>query len=334
MGKSLVSNPPYNMKWEPPALAGLMPQYQGREIPPKSNANFAFILAGLSKIDRKAVFLLPNGCLSSNLKEEKSIREELIEDNLIEAVITLPDSMFESTSIPVCILVFNKEKETTRIEMIDMRQRYETETRDQNGQYGGNSHTGRTYHKEVKVITEAEQLAAIEAIEKQSSVSGYCRAVLPEEIKEKDYTLVPSRYIAFEEREENHRSFDDIAADYNRIINTKNEIQIKMNKTAAKRLGFDCMDREAPDLTKSFAVVGQKAEKEKHISFTASDGIEIKCSTKDGIPELVMMFLNVWKQKVIYLNNEENRILAELRDALIPELLSGRIEIQDEEAEE
>ena len=327
MGVSLVSNPPYNMVWTPPELAGFMPQYQGWVLPPKSNANFAFILSGISMMDDKAVFLLPNEIMTSGTKDEQTLRAQLVEENLISAVITLPDRMFESVSIPVCMILFDRHKETTKIEMIDMRQCYETEIRDQNGQYGGNSHTGRTYHKKVNVIPEAEMQRAMDAIENLSSDPGYCKAVLPEAIREQDYILTPSRYIEQEAVEEHHRAFEDIANDYNRIIRQKNMIQIRMNKTAAKRLRYDCMDGEKPDLTESFAVVGQKAEKEKHISFSANDGIEIRCSTKDGIPELIVMFLNFWKQHIMYLNNEENRLLAEFRDALLPELMSGKIEI-------
>ena len=102
-----------------------------------------------------------------------------------------------------------------------------------------------------------------------------------------------------------------------------------MNKTAAKRLGFDCMNTEKIDLTKSFAIVGQRAVKENFISFGADDGIRITVSTKEGIHPLILDFLNHWKQMIMYLNSEENRYLAEFRDALLPELMSGKIEVSE-----
>lgn len=327
MGVSLVSNPPYNMPWTPPALAGFMPQYTGYTIPPKSNANFAFILSALNMVDRRAAFLLPNGCLSSNTKEEKEIRCQLIDENLIAAVINLPDSMFESTGIPTCIVLFDKKKETLKIEMVDMKETFETEVRDQRGQFGGESHTGRTYHKTVKVITAEGMQRAAEAIEHLRDEPGFCRAVQPQDIIFNDCILTPGRYIEQEEVEPVHRSFEDIANDYNRVIAQKNAIKIRMNRTAAKRLGFDCMDREEPDLSASFAVVGQKAEKEDFISFGADDGIRITVSTKETIHPLIIEFLGHWKQMIMYLNNEENRYLAEFRDALLPELMSGKIEV-------
>ena len=107
MGVSLISNPPYNMRWKVPQLAGFLPQYAGYTIPPDSNANMAFILSALNWIDNRAVVLLPNNVLSSSQKQEQSIRQELIRQNLLLAVITLPGDMFESTSIPTCLLIFD-----------------------------------------------------------------------------------------------------------------------------------------------------------------------------------------------------------------------------------
>ena len=327
MGVSLVSNPPYNMAWNPPALAGFMPQYTGFQLPPKNNANYAFILTALSMVDKKAAFLLPNGTLSSGNREEQAIRKLLINENLVSAVIALPDSMFESTSIPVCIILFERFRQTRKIEMVDMRQTFETETRDQRGQFGGNSHTGRMYHKSVNVLSAEGIQKALDVIDGLKDEKGFCRAVLPEEIKQNDYIIVPSRYIEQEQVEEKHRPFADIAADYNRIVRQKNAIQIRMNKTAAKRLGYDCMNAERPDLSAPFGAVGQKAEKENYISFGADDGIKISISTKDGVHPLILDFLSHWKQMIMYLNAEENRLLAEFRDALLPELMSGRIEV-------
>ena len=326
MGISLISNPPYNLRWKAPQLAGFLPQYAGYEIPPDSNANMAFILSALNWIEDRAVILLPNGVLTSNQKQEQSIRKQLISQNLLLAVISLPGDMFESTSIPTCLLVFDKHKETRRIAMIDLSDKCDEEVRDQRGQFGGASHEGRTYHKTVKVISDSVINKCTELINNGKDEEGFCRWVSPEEIP--DWNLTPKRY--FEVKTEFvHRPFDDIASDYNRIIDQKNAIQIKMNKTVAKRLGYDCMAGDKPDLTESFAVAGQKAVKEKNITFSADDGITIRISTKDGVHPLILNFLSHWKQMIMYLNNEENRVLAELRDALLNDLMSGKIEVKD-----
>lgn len=329
MGSSLVSNPPYNMPWKVPDLAGFMPQYTGYTIPPKQNANYAFILAGLQMADSKMAFLLPNSVLESNIREETEIRQQLVKDNLISAVIALPDSMFESTSIPTCIILFDKRKETQRVEMIDLSEKYETEVRDQKGQFGSAGHVQRTYHKNVKILTAETMQKAMDAIRNGTNETGFSRSVLPETLSENECSLSPRRYIEKEIIEEKHRSFEDITEDYNRIIRQKNMVKIRMNRTAAKRLGYDCLSVDIPDLSKTFAVVGQKAEKEAFISFTADDGIRIECSTKDGIPTMIILFLKEWRTMIMHLNSEENRLLAEFRDALLPKLMSGEILVNE-----
>ena len=113
MKTALISNPPYNMKWQVPAFAQLQPRFADCYIvPPESNANYAFILTGLEKHDR-CVFLLPTSIMSSKLKEEREIRTWLIEKNLVEAVIVCPDNMFVSTSIGICILLLDKNKKNS-----------------------------------------------------------------------------------------------------------------------------------------------------------------------------------------------------------------------------
>lgn len=328
MGNSLISNPPYNLKWKHPQLASFIPQYVGWHLPPESNANFAFVLSALNLIDDRAVMILPNGVLSTTQKDELKIKHQIMAENVLLAVIGLPGSMFESTSIPTCILVFDKNKETQKVAMIDLTDRCVQEVRDQRGQFGGNSHEGRTYHKTINVIPDDVIAVVVDLIDKKES-NDYCSWVSSQQIIDNNCNWSPKRYIE-RKIEIHHRSFSDMANDYNRIVKQKNAIKIKMNKTAAKRLGYDCLNVDKPDLSESFEVVGEKVVKESYISFTASDGIQISISTKDGIHPLIVNFLNTWKMLIIHLNNEENRILAEFRDALLSELMTGNIDLTKE----
>lgn len=324
MATSLISNPPFNLAWTPPQLAGLMPMYR-RGVPPKDNANYAFILHAVENAE-KAALILPM-CVLTPQKEEKKILISLIESNLLRAVIALPERMFESTSIPTCILMFDHGKQTQRIEFIDLRSHYREETREQRGQFGGKSHTQRVYKKTVRVLSKDVMTRAQNAIETYSTESGFCVAVDPDAIKKQDYVLTPSRYLDAQIEKKPHRAFDDIVADYNRVIDAKNETRITMNYTVARRLGFACLDVKPPDLSESFAVVGATIKKDHSITFTKSDGIEIKCSTREKVPHMIIRFLNDWKSRRLYLNDEENRILAEFRDALLEDLMSGKVKI-------
>jgi len=337
MGKSLVSNPPYNLKWAIPPFAQIQPRFSDFNVPPASNANFAFILTGLDLIDDKMAFLLPNAVLSANDTEEKEIRKALIEGNFVEAVISLPDKMFESTSIATCILLFNKHKKTRNVEMIDMRQTYLEEQRDQKGQFGGASHENRTYHKTVKVIDDMSMNKAIDAILEQKNIPEFSKSATLSEIRDTDYVLTPSRYIELQEKKNEHRSYETIASDYNRIIAEKNSLKLTVNESLAKSLGlyetFLMMKRE-DEITNIFSIVGCKAEKESFITMSKNAAeFKIENRSKDKFPEILRIFLTMWKQHIMFLNNEENRILAEFRDALLPDLMSGKIEPQESEEE-
>lgn len=333
MGIALISNPPYNMKWNFPPFAQIQPRFSECELPPESNANYAFILTAISMITDKAVFLLPCGVLSTDNKQEAEIRKYLVDKNLIEAVITCPDKMFEATSIPTCIMVFNKKKETTHISFIDMRKTYAVEQREQNGQFGGASHEKRTYKKDVKVFTDEQMKKAIDSIVNQSAIPEFAKSVSIQTIAENDYTLIPSRYIEFQEREFQHREYAEIVYDINRVTKEKNACKLTINESLAKTLGFDIelykKDQEDSGLNDLLKHLGAEPLAKQNYFSTSKNKNEIKFenNSKDILSSVLIMILNTWKQHIYYLNNEENRYLAELRDALLPDLMSGKIDL-------
>lgn len=337
MSYTLISNPPYNMKWELPPFAQLQPRFNNCALPPESNANYAFILTALSMIDEKAVFLLPCGVLSTDNKQEKAIRKYLIEKNLIEAVITCPDKMFEATSIPTCIIVFNKNKKTTNISFVDMRQTYQTESREQNGQFGGASHEKRTYKKDIKVFSYEQMQKAMDCISNQSAVPEFSKTVSIQTIQENDFNLIPSRYIDFQEQELKHRKYADIIDDLNRVIAEKNGLKLTMNESLAKSIGlydiylmFKQSEETNNSMNKMLSFTRKKIEKENFISMSKKAGeLKFENGSKDKVSTILMSILQMWKQHIMYLNNEENRYLIELRDALLPDLMSGKINLND-----
>lgn len=331
--KVLISNPPYNMSWEAPPFAELQPRFANcYTVPPKSNANFAFILTGLEKNER-CVFLLPCSVLERGLKEEQAIRTWLVENNLVEAVILCPDNMFESTRISTCIIVFDKNKKTTTTEMVDLRGKYKEEIREQNGQYGGTSHTNRTYKKTIKVITVETMDEVITAIEERKNIPGFCKSVGIEQIKEAGYNLLVGQYLDIAEIEATHRSYADIVSDINRVTREKNACKLTINEALAKGVGFDVglykQDQQGIELDDLLIKLG--ADKlERHDYFTTSkkkNEIKFENNSKEQLSSILIMILQSWKQHIYYLNLEENRYLAELRDALLPELMSGKIEV-------
>lgn len=327
--RALISNPPYNMKWQAPPFAKLQPRFNATEVPPNSNANFAFILTGFAGTDR-GVYLLPCAILSSKVKEEKAIRQWLIESNYVEAVIINPDRMFESTSIGTCILVLDKQKKTATTEMVDLRLKGIQEVRQQNGQFGGSSHENRTYKKTVNVLSSDVMNEALEAIDKRKNITGYSKAVSIEEMKQNNYSLLASYYIEFESVENPHRSYRDIVGDINRITAEKNSCKLTINESLARTMGFDVElykdDQKDTGLNELLEKLGADKLIKQNYFVTSKNKNEVKFenNSKNILSSVLMMIMQMWKQHIYYLNQEENRYLAELRDALLPELMSGK----------
>nr|WP_289046693.1 N-6 DNA methylase [uncultured Blautia sp.]DAN99292.1 MAG TPA: N-6 DNA Methylase [Caudoviricetes sp.] len=332
---SCISNPPYNMKWKIPPFAQLQPRFNGCELPPESNANYAFILTALDNCNEKVSMILPCGILSSEVTNEKRIRQYLVEKNLIESVILCPDKMFEATSIATCLLTLNKKKETTHIAFLDMRKTCDVEQREQNGQFGGASHENRTYKKAVNVFSEVQMESAIDAIVNQKSVPEFSKSASLQMVTENDYCLVPSRYIEFQEKEFVHREYGEIIDDLNRVINEKNGLKLTMNETLAKSVGlyeifqmFKQSEETADSMNQMLTFTGKRIEKENFISMSKKAGeLKFENGSKNSISTILLSILQMWKQHIMYLNNEENRYLAELRDAILPDLMSGKIKL-------
>lgn len=332
---SCISNPPYNMKWKIPPFAQLQPRFNDCELPPESNANYAFILTALDNCNEKVSMILPCGVLSSEVVSEKRIRQYLVKKNLIESVILCPDKMFEATSIPTCLLTLNKKKETTHIAFLDMRKTCDVEQREQNGQFGGASHENRTYKKAVNVFSDEQMESAIDSIINQKSIPEFSKSVSVQTISENDYCLAPSRYIEFQEKDFVHRDYGEIIDDLNRVINEKNGLKLTMNETLAKSIGlydifqiFKQSEETADAMNHMLAFTGKKIEKENFISMTKKAGeLKFENGSKNSISTILLSILQMWKQHIMYLNNEENRYLVELRDALLPDLMSGKIDL-------
>lgn len=200
-----ISNPPYNMKFSLPPFSALNERYR-YGLPPESNANYAFISAAIQSSECAAL-ILPTGVLSTENQSEKIIREEIVKNNLVDTVVIDPDKMFEATSIGTCILSLKKERQTATVAMVDMRQTYTEETREQNGQFGGSSHENRTYRKTFKTFSDNDLEKMLDVIEKREKIDEFSAFPNIEEIKQNDFILIPSRYVSFSQKEAVHREY-------------------------------------------------------------------------------------------------------------------------------
>ena len=206
----IMANPPFNQKdWRAETELKTDPRWRGYDVPPKSNANYAWILNMVSKLSDNGVagFILANGALSGG-GEEYKIRRKLIENNLVDAILILPGSMFYTTDISVTIWILNKNKKEHSRSIGDEQRHYRSREKEilfmdlrQNGepfekkfiQFGEQhiKNIGITYHTWQQVGNSYKDIPE------------YCYSASIDEVVKKDYSLVPSKYIEFVNRDEN-----------------------------------------------------------------------------------------------------------------------------------
>lgn len=200
----IIANPPFNLKkWKPGADAIPNPLWGTYGTPPESNANYAWILHMLHKLNEKkgiAGFLLANGALDD--EDTVGIRRKLVENDKVEAIVVLPREMFYSTDISVTMWVLNQNKKGGRW--------HGRMLRDRSGEIlfvDLRTWNGNVYEKKYVRFTD-EQIAAVVKIYQDWQAKGgeyakpeLYRAVKKEEIAANNWSLVPSRYIEFVDRD-------------------------------------------------------------------------------------------------------------------------------------
>ncbi|BAP14742.1 DNA methyltransferase [Alcanivorax sp. 97CO-5] len=214
----IMANPPFNLKaWRGPDELTNDPRWAGYEVPPTSNANYAWILHMVSKLSESGVagFVLANGSMSTNTKGEGEIRKKLIENDLVDCMIALPGQLFYTTQIPVCLwfLTKNKKAETIPGHSDSNHRNRQGETLFIDARNMG-SMVDRT-HKELTTddIGEiARTYHAWRGEEKDGDyedVPGFCKATTLDDIKANDYVLTPGRYVGAAELEDDGVLFEE-----------------------------------------------------------------------------------------------------------------------------
>jgi type I restriction enzyme M protein len=244
----IMANPPFNQKaWRADNELVDDPRWRGYEVPQTGNANYAWILNMVSKLSDNGVagFILANGALSGG-SEEYKIRKKLIENGLVETIVILPPNMFYTTTISVTLWIVNKNKSERTVQLNDVVKNYR-ERKDE-VLFMDLREIGIPLEKKFIQFSD-ENINQISSTyhEWQLQDSGYrdvpefCYSARIEEIKKKDYSLVPSKYIEFINRDENI-NFDDkmmsLKSEFTELL--KEEEQSKKDLlNVFKKLGYE-----------------------------------------------------------------------------------------------
>ena len=208
----IMANPPFNLKgWRGEDELREDYRFQNwQAMPPVANANYAWILHMISKLDVThgiAGFLLANGALNAD-GAEYELRKELLEKDKVEAIVVLPRDMFYTTDISVTLWIINMNKKAGIVNGRQLRDRTNEVLFMDLRRWDANIEEiviDKGKKKKKTVLTD-EQIAEIKKIYNNwqgtdtslySNIPELCQSVKLEEIRGKNYSLAPSKYIEF-----------------------------------------------------------------------------------------------------------------------------------------
>lgn len=330
-----ISNPPFNLKWKHPLFASSLPRFS-LCVPPEQNANYTFVLTAMAHTSKVGAFILPKGVTSSD--PEREVRKALVCANLVEAVVSCPGKMFESTDIPTVILVLNHDKKTRKTCFVKLDDVCSQEEREQAGQFGGSSHENRIYKKIFNVITDDLQERVCKSVFEMVDSVGFAKCVDVDVIKSNGFDLSPSKYVDENicENKVERRSYETIVNDLNSITREKNRFKITINENAARCLGnnFFMALSQIERSNEGLKIISEtlkgkcgtaKIELSNNIKISKDKNIiRIEQNPDDDkVSHLMINIMNDWANHYRYLNGLENQILAELRDKLMEDLMNS-----------
>ena len=260
----IMANPPFNLKgWRGEDELLDDPRWDGYVVPRVSNANYAWSLHIISKLDVNhgiAGFLLANGAL--NDPDEYENRKRLLMNDKVEAIIVLPRDMFYTTDISVTLWIVNMNKTARTVNGRQLRDRSGEVLFMDLRRWDSNVEEiviDKGKKKKKTVLTD-QKIAEAKRIYKNwqstdtslyQDVPELCKAVKvlkkdkvdPNDlsIEEKDWALAPSKYIEFIDHDLDIDYDREMARIQNemRLLMTSEELSQSMLKDAFKGIGYE-----------------------------------------------------------------------------------------------
>ena len=249
----IMANPPFNMSdWGASRLADDVRWKYG--VPPEGNANYAWIqhmVHHLSPIGRIGL-VLANGSLTTNTGGEGDIRRRLIEADLVEGIIAMPNQLFYNVSIPVCVWFFNRKKKNPgKVLFIDAREmgtmvdRTHRELSDDNNRYDVVKKENKPWADLPAEECDVQRIAQTFRDYENNilkEVNGFCAVKSIDDIAKKDYKLTPGSYVGIAEEDDDGIPFEtkmhSLSGELAGLFHKDIELQEKI-KYHLSRIGFD-----------------------------------------------------------------------------------------------
>lgn len=245
----IMANPPFNQKdWRASDELLSDPRWNGYDIPPASNANYGWILHIASKLSTNGVagFLLANGAIGD--PDTVSIRRQLIKNGIVEAIVILPRDMFYTTDISVTLWILNNNKKAHTKDLNGKIIKY----RDRQNEilFMDLRRWGTEYEKKYIQLSEEdiEKVAAnyhnwqrVGHDKTYKNIPEFCYSASIQEIENNGYSLIPSKYIEFVDRDSNidfDKEMKRIQNEFQTLLAQEVESQNELIN-AFKRLGYE-----------------------------------------------------------------------------------------------
>lgn len=206
----VLANPPFNVSDRSGQLLRNDQRWKFGP-PPVGNANYAWlqhIVHHLAPTGTAGV-VLANGSMTSNSGGEGEIRKAMIEGNVIDCMVALPNNLFYNTAIPACLWFLARDRKNHNF-------------RDRRGEilFIDARNLGRMLNRRHRELTDADvaQIADVyhhwrNKAGKYTNVAGFCKAASLEEVAANNYVLTPGRYVGTPDVEDDGIVFEDKMAD-------------------------------------------------------------------------------------------------------------------------
>jgi type I restriction enzyme M protein len=250
----ILANPPFNVSDYNINKAETHKWKYG--IPPTGNANYAWLQHFISKLAPNGIagVVLANGSMSSDTATEGQIRKELIENDLVDCMVSLPPQLFYNTQIPACLWFLSRNKSSAPRPPEGDNTRGGMGARNRSGEilFMDAREMGSMISRKQKELTDndikiiAETYHNWRAAPKPPMVGlgatyqdmpGFCKSAKIEEIRKNNYILTPGRYIDFKEAEEDGVAFDEKMAHLTGQLKNQMEKATGLDEAIKNNLG-------------------------------------------------------------------------------------------------
>lgn len=226
----ILANPPFNLEWDRDKVENDPRWRYG--LAPKNNANFAWLQHMISKLSQngKMACILANGSLSAG-GQEGEIRKKLIENDLVDCILSMPTNLFYTVTVPCSIWIINRNK------------KQKGKTLFINANNLGSMVTRRLRElseKDIKKI--ADTYHRYQNDDNYENVKGFCYSATTEEISADDNVLTPGRYVGVEENQSDDIPFEEkmknIISELSKQFEESHRLEEEIRKNM-KAIGFE-----------------------------------------------------------------------------------------------